>query len=151
MSGSHVYFIYRANPDAGVLSFNLDPTGQGSTSSTFTQVVAVLDDSANQMRLYVAGTSVGQLAIGASSDFTSNDDLGLAANAGQGGGGQESSLIAWNIPFHGDLAIIREYRLAFTETEATQNYLAVNVPEPAVSLLLFLVMLFHARRRQRLG
>jgi len=149
LSGDQLVLAYKANPNAAHLAFDLDQDNDGIDNSDFIQAVAVIDDTNDQLRLYVDGSKVQVAPLAASSDFTSNDDLGLGHNAGQGGGGQASTAHDWDAFFDGQIALLREYRWAFTDAEVRQNYHAIAVPEPHsdVVLLLGAALLGWWRRR----
>jgi hypothetical protein len=97
----------------------------------FTQVIGVVDDTRDQLRMYVNGANEQSISLATgANDFTSNDDLGLGQNQGLGGGGQAGSGFTPTISFAGQIAVIREYRTAFGAAEAQQSFSAMMVPEP---------------------
>lgn len=150
IAGTNLIFVYAASPDTGQLTFNLDVGGDGIDYPDFIQVVGVIDDTNNQMRMYVNGGNEQVRAIATSSDFTSNDSLGLGAVTGQGAGGADASSLTWTGNYDGRIAIAREYRSAFTTAQATQNYNAIAVPEPTSSFWWFVGALGHLGTRLRL-
>jgi hypothetical protein len=135
LSGDLLVLAYAASPDSASLSMDLDLGDDGLDNLEFIQVIGVVDDTNNQLRLYVNGANEQVAGIASSNDFTSNDDLGLAANVGQGGGGQNATPYTWDGLFAGQIAIVREYRFAFGSAEARQNYQAIAVPEPSAVCL----------------
>jgi len=117
-------FTYGAGfTESGELAFDLSAIG----INDFIQVVGVIDDTNDQMRLYINGGNEQTLSIGANNDFTSNRENGLASNQ-DGGGGQENSAFTWSGFYDGDIALLREYRFAFSLEEVQQNFAAISSP-----------------------
>jgi len=147
LSEDTLVFRYRAgSASSGELTFDLSAIG----ITDFIQAVGVIDDTDDQIRLYINGGSEQTLDIGTFADFTSNDDLGLASNQDLGGGGQNGSAFTWSGFYDGDIALLREYRTAFDVAQVQQNYAALTVPEPstaALASLLFAVIYLRPRRR----
>jgi hypothetical protein len=69
------------------------------------------------------------------SDFTANDEWGLATNQNRGGGDQNASSELWEGFYDGKIALLREFRSAFGAAEAQQNFAAATVPEPSTAAL----------------
>jgi len=140
-------FTYRAgSASSGELMFDLSSIG----IADFIQVVGVIDDTNNQIRMYINGENEQTLAIGNSTDFTSNNDWGLAGNQESGGGGQDASAFTWGGFYDGDIALLREYRTAFGLAEVQQNFAAFAVPEPSTATLasfLFTMLYFRPLRK----
>jgi len=132
-------FVYRAGGDgSGELTFNLSSIG----ITDFIQVAGVIDDTNDEIRLYVNGGNEQVLGVGSGSDFMSNDSWGLANNANRGGGGQNASAFNWGGFYDGDIALLREYRTAFSLAEVQQNFAAL--PEPSTATLAcFLFAVFY--------
>ena len=63
IAGSNLLFAYTASPDLGLISYNLDLGGNGIDNTDFIQVVGVIDDTNNQLRLYVDGANERLLSI----------------------------------------------------------------------------------------
>ncbi len=110
--------------NSGELTFSLNSIG----ITDFIQVVGVIDDTNDQIRLYVNGGNEQTLAISDfSSDFTSNRPSGLGSNQ-SGGGGQDGSAFTWSGFYDGDIALLREYRTPFGLAEVQQNFAAITNP-----------------------
>jgi len=130
LMGDTLVFTFRAGESSsGELTFNLSSIG----INDFIQAVGVIDDTNEQMRLYINGGNEQVLAIGTFNDFTSNDAWGLADNQGRAGGGQNASAFTWSGFYDGDIALLREYRTAFGLSEVQQNFAAL--PEPSTATL----------------
>ncbi|MFV2070246.1 MAG: LamG-like jellyroll fold domain-containing protein, partial [Pirellulales bacterium] len=138
LSGDQLVLAYKANPNAAQITFDLDQDNNGIDNPDFIQAVAVIDDTNDQLRLYVDGGNVQIVPLLTFNDFTSNDDLGLGRNAGQGGGGQASTNLDWDAFFNGQIGLLREYRWAFSDAEVRQNFEAMVVPEPSSGFALLL-------------
>jgi hypothetical protein len=157
LAGDLLIFAYAGSPstggvdpDSAVLSFDLDIDNDGIDNPDFIQAVGVVDDTNNQVRLYIDGANEQTMNVGSENDFTSNDSLGLARNRGMGGGGQNATAYDWDGGFRGQIAIVREYRSAFGRAEAQQNFRAIAIPEPSTSCLglagvIGAIALFRAR------
>jgi hypothetical protein len=153
LSDDLLVLAYAASPDSASLSFDLDADDNGIDNLGFIQVVGVVDDTNDQLRLYVDGGNEQMVSLGGgTNDFTSNDELGLAFNQGRGGGGQDGSTLVWDGVFAGQIGVLREYRSAFGVAEVSQNYVAMTVPEPSAGAVLVLGAVWPLvawRRRQR--
>jgi len=118
-------FTYRAGSlSSGELTFDLSSIG----IADFIQAVGVIDDTNDQIRLYINGGNEQILEINSFGDFSSNNDLGLAGNQEGGGGGQDTSAFTWDGFYDGDIALLREYRTAFGLAEVQQNFAAISNP-----------------------
>lgn len=125
LAGDLLVFVYAAGHETHAdLTFDLDIDDNGIDNADFIQVVAVVDDSNDQIRLYVDGGNEQVESVGLESDFTSNNDWGLARN-NENGGGQRDSPYSWGGAFDGQVALLREYRTAFTPVEVQQNFAAL--------------------------
>jgi len=145
MENTLLFTFAASSSNSGELAFDLSPIG----ITDFIQVVGVIDDMNDQMRLYINGGNEQVLDIGAGNDFTSNRDWGLASNQA-GGGGQNGSAFLWDGFYDGDIALLREYRTAFDLAEVQQNFAAISVPEPSTAILaslLFTAMYCRPLRR----
>lgn len=147
LKGDTLVFAYAASPDANSLTFDLDAGDNGLDNTHFIQAIGVIDDTDNQMRLYVDGALAASTSISSSTnnDFTSNDDLGLGRNQSQGGGGQSAPGFTWGGAYAGDIALLREYRFDFGAPEALQNYRHITAPEPGTLALAGLALAALAR------
>jgi len=133
-------FVYGAASDGSEeLTFDLSSIG----ITDFIQVVGVVDDTNDEIRLYVNGGNEQVIDdIGSNSRFISKDGWGLANNADKGGGGQAGSAFIWDGFFDGDIALLREYDTAFSLAEVQQNFAAL--PEPSTATLAcFLFAVFY--------
>lgn len=151
LRGDTLVFVYGANPNFGSLTFDLDVGDDGLDNGHFIQAVGVVDDTTDQIRLFVDGQAAASRAIATTNDFTSNDDLGLGSNQSQGGGGQNAPGFNWGGSYAGDIAILREYRFDFTAAEALQNYRHVTTPEPSALALVSVGVVLIALARRRGG
>lgn len=125
LAGDLLVFAYAAGHSTYAdLTYDLDVDDNGIDNPDFIQIVAVVDDANDQLRLYVDGENEQILAVGATSDYTSNNDWGLGKN-NDNGGAQGESPYTWGASFAGEIALLREYRFAFTQVEVAQNYAAV--------------------------
>lgn len=149
--GDQLVLAYKANPDAASLMFDLDQDDNGIDNPDFIQAVAVVDDTNNELRLYVDGGNMQSAPLAAFNDFSSNDDLGLGHNAAQGGGGQDATNLDWDAFFSGQIALLREYRWALSEAEVAQNYSSIVVPEPHSGVMLLMGVSLLAWRRREWG
>jgi len=128
-------FVLTDGSDSVRLSHDLDVGDNGFDTDDFWQAVAVVDDSNDLLKLYVNGQLRGTQALVGSNDFTSNDEWGLGRNINRGGGGQDAATIAWDLPFHGQIGILREYRFALSDAEVANHHRVMLVPEPTTSVL----------------
>lgn len=125
LAGDLVVFAYAAGHNTYAdLTYDLDLDDNGIDNPDFIQIVAVVDDANDELRLYVDGQNEQTRAVGATSDYTSNNDWGLGEN-NDNGGGQGESPYPWGGSFAGQIALLREYRVAFTQADVSQNFIAV--------------------------
>ncbi len=152
LSGDNLVLTFGAKVTWGQLTFDLDVDDNGIDNPDFIQIVGVVDDTNDQLRLYVDGGNEQTLAIGSGgNDFTSNDGAGLGAVVGVGGGGLIGSPLTWGGRLDADIAVLREYRWAFGPAEVAQNYNALAAPEPASVVLAALGLIAGAGLLGRRG
>jgi len=126
LSDDLLVFLYAAGHGTYAdVTFDLDVDDNGIDNPDFIQVVAVVDDTSDELRLYVDGGNEQSIPVEESNDFTSNNELGLAQNNGNGGGQMESPYPWLSGEFSGEIALLREYRTAFTLAEVEQNFAAL--------------------------
>ncbi|MCP4276572.1 MAG: hypothetical protein GY779_09500 [Gammaproteobacteria bacterium] len=117
LSGNNLIFATRdnrASPD----QISVDLTGiQADPTAEFIQAVAVINRSAAQIELFVNGVSQGTAGL-TGVDWAGGDNTGL----GRGNGG----VAAGSGQFNGDIAIVRFYEKALTESEIQGNFSAIS-------------------------
>ncbi|MCP3670203.1 MAG: hypothetical protein GY814_07185, partial [Gammaproteobacteria bacterium] len=117
LSGNNLVFATRDNgvsPD----QISVDLTGiQADPTAEFIQAVAVIDKAGSQIELFINGVSKGFAGL-TGVDWAGGDNTGL--------GQVNGNVAAGNGQFNGDIAIVRFYEKALTESEVQDNFSAIS-------------------------
>ncbi|MCP3671231.1 MAG: hypothetical protein GY814_12525, partial [Gammaproteobacteria bacterium] len=122
LSEKNLVFATKGGFKQPLKQISVDLTGiQADPTAEFIQAVAVIDITGSQIKLFINGVSKGFSRF-TGVDWAKDDNTGLGGASGESG----KNVVAGRGLFNGDIAIVRFYEKALTESEVQDNFSAIS-------------------------